>query len=143
LSGNTLVRDVMTKNVKTIREDTTLREVIATFSSLDIDSLVVAQSHRPVGIVTAKDALTRGFDQGIPASTITARNVMTTPVETIEPEATVEEAVEKMGRAHIKHLPVVTDGKLVGILSDSDIMLSVPNMISGMEEVCHRQAQSG
>ncbi len=128
----------MTKNVKTIREDTTLREVIATFSSLDVNSLIVAQSHRPVGIITAKDALTRGFDKGIPTTAITARNVMTTPLETIEQEATVEEAVEKMGRAHIKHLPVVEDGELVGILTDSDIMLSVPNMISGMEAVCRR-----
>jgi CBS domain-containing protein len=131
----------MTKKVKVVREDTTLHEVIATFSSMDINSLVVMQSHRPVGIVTAKDALTRGFEHGMPVSQITAGNVMTSPIETIEEEATVEEAVEKMGRAHIKHLPVVNDGKLVGIVTDSDIMLAVPNMVSGMEAVCRQQAK--
>jgi len=46
-----------------------------------------------------------------------------------------------MGRAHIKHLPVVNDGKLVGIVTDSDIMLAVPNMVSGMEAVCRQQAK--
>jgi predicted transcriptional regulator len=38
-----------------------------------------------------------------------------------------------MERAHIKQLPVVNDGKLVGTVTDSDIMLAVPNMVSGME----------
>jgi CBS domain-containing protein len=140
MSGNVLVRDIMTKNVKTIRQDTTLHEVIATFSSLDLDSLVVEKAGQPIGIVTTKDALTRGFEHGMPVSAITAGNVMTSPVETIEEEATAEEAVEKMGRAHIKHLPVVRDGKLVGILSDTDIMLAVPAMIGQMEEVCRPQA---
>ncbi len=132
----------MTKKVKVVREDTTLHEVIATFSSMDINSLVVVQSHRPVGIITAKDALTRGFEHGMPVSQITAGSVMSSPIETIEEEATVEEAVEKMGRAHIKHLPVVNAGKLVGIITDSDIMLSVPNMVSGMEAICRQQAKS-
>ena len=136
MSGNVLVRDIMTKNVKTIRQDTTLHEVIATFSSLDLDSLIIEKAGQPIGIVTTKDALTRGFEHGMPVSAITAGNVMTSPVETIEEEATVEEAVEKMGRAHIKHLPVVRDGKLVGIVSDTDIMLAVPSMIGQMEEVC-------
>jgi CBS domain-containing protein len=128
----------MTKNVKVVREDTTLHEVIATFSSMDINSLVVMQSHRPVGIITAKDALTRGFEHGMPVSQITAGMVASSPLTTVNEEATVEEAVKLMRRSHIKHLPVVDEGKLVGIVTDSDIMLSVPNMISGMEAVCRR-----
>jgi signal-transduction protein with cAMP-binding, CBS, and nucleotidyltransferase domain len=99
------------------------------------------QAHRPVGIITAKDALTRGFEHGMPVSAISAGNVMSSPVETIEEEATVEEAVEKMGRAHIKHLPVIKGERLVGIVTDSDIMLSVPGMISGMEAVCRQRAK--
>ncbi len=136
MSGNTLVRDIMTRNVKTIREDTTLHEVIATFSSLDINSLVVMQAERPVGIVTPKDALTRGFEHGMPVSAITAGMVASSPLTTIEEDSAVEEAVEKMRRQHIKHLPVVNHGKLVGIVSNTDVMLSVPSMVGKLEEVC-------
>lgn len=142
MSGNVLVRDVMTKNVKVVREDTALHEVIATLSSFDINSLVVMAGHRPVGIVTTKDALTRGFEHGMPVSAITAGMVASSPVVTIDEEATVEEAAELMKRRKIKHLPVVNNSRLVGIVSDGDIMFAVPSMLSTMEEVCRPQKQS-
>jgi CBS domain-containing protein len=142
VSGNVLVRDVMTKNVKVVREDTTLHEVIATFSSFDINSLVVMAGHRPVGIVTTKDALTRGFEHGMPVSAITAGMVASSPVVTIDDEATVEQAAELMKRRKIKHIPVINKDRLVGIVSDSDIMFAVPSMLSTMEAVCRPQKQS-
>lgn len=137
MATNVLVRDIMTKKVKVVREDTTLHEIIATLSSLEINSLVVMQGHKPVGIVTTKDALIRGFEHGLPVTAITAKMVASSPLTTIGEEASVEEAAALMKRAKIKHLPVVADGKLVGILSDSDIMFAVPTLLSTMEEVCH------
>jgi CBS domain-containing protein len=44
-----------------------------------------------------------------------------------------------MKRSKIKHLPVVSNGKLVGIITDTDIMFAVPSMLSTMEEVCRPQ----
>jgi CBS domain-containing protein len=136
MSTNVLVGDIMTKKVKVAREDTNLHEIIATLSSFEINSLVVMQAHRPVGIVTTKDALVRGFEHGLPATAITTKMVASSPVTTISEEASVEEAAQLMKRSKIKHLPVVSDGKLVGILSDSDIMFALPSMLSTMEEVC-------
>ncbi len=142
MSGNTLVKDIMSKPVKVVREDTNLHEVIATLSSFDINSVIVIQQHRPVGIITTKDALTRGFEHGMPVAAITASMVASSPVTTIEEEATVEEAAAMMKRSHIKHLPVMSKDKLVGIVTDSDIMFAVPSMLSAMEEVCRPQKQS-
>jgi CBS domain-containing protein len=132
----------MTKNVKVVREDTTLHEVIATFSSFDIDSIVVVQSQRPIGIITSKDALTRGFEHGLPSSAITAGMVASSPVTTIDEEASVEEAAELMRRQKIKHLPVVQDNKLIGIITDTDIIFAMPSMLIRMEEVCRPGKQS-
>jgi CBS domain-containing protein len=142
MSGNVLVRDVMTRKVKVVRQDTTLHEVVATFGSFEIGSLVVMEGHRPVGIITTKDALTRGFDHGLPGSAVTATMIASSPLTTIDELAPIEQAVAAMRRNKIKHLPVVNDGRLVGIVSDSDIMFAVPSMIGQMEEVCrpHRQA---
>ncbi len=139
MASNIMVRDIMTKQVKVVREDTTLHEVIATLSNFDINSLVVMEGHRPVGIITTKDALTRGFEHGMPVSAITAKMVASSPLTTISEEASVEEAAETMKRSHIKHLPVVSKDRLVGMLTDSDIMFAVPSMLSTMEAVCRPQ----
>ncbi len=129
----------MTKKVKVVREDTSLHEVIATMSNFDINSLIVMQGHRPVGIITTKDALTRGFEHGMPVTAITAKMVASSPLTTIGEDASVEEAAQLMKRSRIKHLPVVSEGKLVGIVTDSDIMFAVPSMLSAMEAVCRPQ----
>lgn len=139
VASNIMIKDIVTKKVKVVREDTTLHEIIATLSNFNINSLIVMQGHKPVGIITTKDALTRGFEHGMPVSAITAKIVASSPLTTIDEEASVEEAAALMKRSKIKHLPVVNEGKLVGILTDSDIMFAVPSMLSTMEAVCRPQ----
>jgi CBS domain-containing protein len=137
MESNMLVRDVMTKKVKVVREDTNLHEIIATLSSFEINSVIVVQGEKPVGIITTKDALVRGFEHGLPVTAITAKMVASSPLTTIGEEASIGEAAGLMKRAKIKHLPVVSDGKLVGIISDIDILFAMPSMLETMEEVCH------
>lgn len=139
MASNIMIKDIMTKKVKVVREDTSLHEVIATMSNFDINSLIVMQGHRPVGIITTKDALTRGFEHGMPVTAITAKMVASSPLTTIGEDASVEEAAQLMKRSRIKHLPVVSESKLVGIVTDSDIMFAVPSMLSTMEAVCRPQ----
>ena len=139
MESNVVVRDIMTKKVHVVREDTNLNEVVATISKFDINSIIVVQGERPVGIITTRDALVRAFEQGMPLSALTAGMVATSPVVTIDEEATVQEAAQLMKRSRIKHLPVTSNKKLVGIITDSDIMFAVPSMLSMMEEVCHQK----
>jgi len=139
MASNPLVREIMTKNVKVVREDTNLHEVIATLSSFEINSLIVVQGERPVGIITTKDALVRGFEHGMPVTAITAGMVASSPLITINEEATVDEAVRLMKRSKIRHLPVLSNNKLVGIISDTDIIFAVPSMLSTMEDFCRPQ----
>jgi signal-transduction protein with cAMP-binding, CBS, and nucleotidyltransferase domain len=144
LSETLLVRDIMTSPVKAVREDTVLHEVIATLSNFDINALVVVEGDKPVGIVTAKDVLTRAYEQGMPVSTVKAGLVASSPVTTIEEEASVQEAADLMRKKHVKHLPVTRQNCLVGMLSDTDIIFAMPKMMNTMEEVCrpNRQAAS-
>ncbi len=141
MASNILVRDVMTKNPRVVREDTSIREVIATFSKYDINSIIVVQNdkpEKPVGILTTRDALVRGFEYGLPVGSITAQMLATSPVVTVNEQATVEEAADMMSRNKIKHLPVTSNNKLIGIITDTDVMFAVPSMLSMMEEVCHQ-----
>jgi CBS domain-containing protein len=141
LSETLLVKDIMSTPVKAVREDTVLHEVIATLSNFDINALVVVEGDKPVGIVTAKDVLTRAYEHGMPVSTVKAGLVASSPVTTIDEEANVQEAAEVMRRKHIKHLPVTRQNCLVGMLSDTDIIFAMPQMLSTMEEVCRPKRQ--
>ena len=129
----------MTKNPRVVREDTNMREVIATLSKFDINSLIIVQNDKPVGILTTRDALVRGFEYGLPVNAITAKMIASSPLITIDEQATVEEAVSMMRRNKIKHLPVTSDNQLVGILTDTDVLFAVPSMLSLMEEVCRQK----
>jgi CBS domain-containing protein len=67
-----LLRDVMTKNPRVVIEDTNMREVIATSSKYDINSLIFVQNDKPVVILTIRDALFRGWEFGLSVNVITA-----------------------------------------------------------------------
>ena len=132
-----MVRDIMSKDVKTVRNDTTVKEVIALMNKYDKDAILVEQSGKPTGIITVKDVLVRAVEHGVPLNTIIARMVYTNPLVTIPENSSVEEAANLMKEWKIKHLPIVDkEGCLVGMINDRDIVYSVPALMSTMEEFC-------
>ena len=137
MASNVLVRDIMSKDVKTVRNDTSVKEVIALMNKYDKDAILVEQSGKPTGIITVKDVLIRAVEHGVPLNAIIARMVYTNPLVTIDESATVEEAAKLMKHWQIKHLPIVDkNGCLVGMVNDRDIVYSVPSLMSTMEEFC-------
>jgi CBS domain-containing protein len=130
------VRDIMSKDVKVVRPDTTAQEVVATMSKFDISSLIVVQSERPVGIITLRDVLTKVVVQCLAPRALTARQIMSSPLVTINELATVEEAARLMAQKKVKTLPVMDNGKLAGILTFTDIVFEVPKMTSVLESLC-------
>jgi CBS domain-containing protein len=137
MASNVLVKEIMTKDVHVVRNDTSVQEVIATMTKYDLGYIMVEQSGKPTGIITEHDILVRLVSQGIAPSAVIARMVYTNPVFTIDENATVEEAVQQMKHWGVKHLPVTgKKGELVGVLTSDDVMFAVPSMISMMEEFC-------
>jgi CBS domain-containing protein len=130
-----IVRDVMSKDVKVVRLDTTMKEVVATMNKFGIGSIIVVQGERPVGIITERDILRRQVEPCLAPETLTAKHVMTSPLVTINEEASIEEAARLMAKKKAKRLPVMNNGKLVGILSYTDIVFTVPKMLSTLEEL--------
>ena len=84
MASNVMVRDIMSKDVKTVRNDTTVKEVIALMNKYDKDAILVEQSGKPTGIITVKDVLVRAVEHGVPLNTIIARMVYTNPLVTIK-----------------------------------------------------------
>jgi len=115
------VKDVMIKNVKTIFPSATMAEAAKLMKKNRIGSLVVVEGERPVGIITERDlaykiiAEEKGLDMEV-------RAVMTGDLKTMEPERSIKDAARLMAAHVIRRLPVVKEGKLVGIISIEDIM---------------------
>ena len=140
MASNVLVKEIMTKDVKTVNNNTTVKEVIALMTKFDKDAILVVQSGKPTGIITVKDVLIRAVEMGAPLSTIIARMVYTNPLVVIDESATVEEAANLMKHWRIKHLPIVDkEGALVGMVNDRDVIYSVPKLMATMEEFCRTQ----
>jgi len=136
LAGILLVRDVMTKDVRVVRPDTSVKEVVATMNKLDIGSIVVVQGERPVGIITERDILKRIVEPCLDPETVTARQIMTSPVVTIDENASINEAAKLMAKKGVKRLLVTRNNdELVGIITFTDIVAKVPDMLSILEEL--------
>lgn len=126
-----IVERRMTRNPVTIRQDVPVAEAQRLMRQEKIHRLPVLDKHKAlVGIVTEKDLL---YASPSPASTLdvyemnyllsklTVKQVMSTPVISIAPDTPIEEAARVMADNDIGGLSVVSDGKLVGIITESDI----------------------
>jgi len=136
LAGILLVRDIMTKDVRVVRPDTSVKEVVAVMNKFDIGSVVVVQGERPVGIITERDILKRIVEPCLAPETMTARQVMTSPVIAIDENASINEAARLMVKKRVKRLLVTRNNdQLVGIITFTDIVAKVPEMLSILEEL--------
>ncbi|MEM2911932.1 MAG: CBS domain-containing protein [Candidatus Bathyarchaeia archaeon] len=143
MAGIVLVRDVMSKSVRVVRPDSSVKEVVATMNKFDIGSIVVVQGERPVGIITERDILRRIVEPCLAPETLTARQVMTSPVITINENASIDEAARLMAKKGVKKLLVTRNNdQLVGILTFTDIVTKVPDMLGILEELVrpHKRA---
>jgi len=137
-----IVRDIMSKNVKVVRPDTSVKEVVATMNKFNIGSIIVVQGERPVGIITERDILKRQVEPCLAPETLTARHIMSSPVITINEDMSIEEAARLMTKKKAKRLPVMSDGKLAGIITYTDIVFKVPAMLSVLEELVRPYSRS-
>ncbi|SCG82958.1 putative protein yhcV [Proteiniborus sp. DW1] len=115
------IKEIMTKNVKTISEDCTIQEAAEHMKSLDVGSIPVCnQSNKLVGMVTDRDLVIRGLTSGVDSNTPVSQVMSTNPVS-ISPDTGVHEAARIMAKNQIRRLPVVENNEVVGIVSIGDL----------------------
>ena len=139
MANNFTVKDIMTKDVKTVENNTVMKEVISIMNKYDKDAILVIRSGKPTGIITVKDVLIRAVEADVPLKTVIARMVYTNPLVVIDQNATLKEAAETMKNWNIKHLPVVDKaGALVGMIDHIQIVHADPKLIPTMD-YCRRK----
>jgi len=130
-----LVKDVMTKVVRVTGPDSIVREVVATMNRFNIGSIIVVQDNKPVGVISERDILRLVVEPCLSPETITAKQIMTSPVITICESASVDEVVKLMAEKRVRKIPVMKKDKLVGIITYTDIFSTVLSMISILGEL--------
>ena len=117
----TTLRDIMTADVFVTNPDATMSEVAAAMLRERIGSAVVSTGSIVLGILTERDLL-RAAAAGADVTSSRVSEWMTPDPITIEPNADADEAIEMMMSHGFRHLPVLTDGKLAGIVSLRDLV---------------------
>jgi CBS domain-containing protein len=115
------VEEVMTRNPRTVSAGDPVIEAARIMSDDDIGDVIVVDGGSIEGIVTDRDIVVRGVAESRDAASTPVREVCTIGLEALGPGATVDDALQKMRDADIRRLPVVEDGRPVGIVSLGDL----------------------
>lgn len=115
------IRQLMTTDVSTAEPETTLEEIATIMRNDDVGAVPVVENDELIGIITDRDLVIRCIAEGKDPSATRADDILTDEIETIEPDADVQKAAELMSRKQIRRLPVVENGRLVGMLSIGDL----------------------
>jgi CBS domain-containing protein len=120
-----LVRDIMSREVVTIAPEATMAEAARLMGEKHIGSLIVVKYATPVGIVTERDLLSSVLALGRIPKEVKVESVMSYPLIKISPKASIKEAAQAMIKKRGR-LAVFEDGDLVGVITASDLIRSLP-----------------
>ncbi len=115
------VRDIMNKQVVTISKDSTCLDASAILHEKDISFLVVTEGQNPIGVVSEADFVRKLVAANKIASQTKVAEIMSPKFRWVEPTTTIEDAVQKMLNNHIRRLVVLENGKLAGVITQTDL----------------------
>ncbi|MGH7630237.1 MAG: CBS domain-containing protein [Gemmatimonadales bacterium] len=108
--------------VATVDPGTSVAGLIRALAEHNVGALVVVDADSVVGIVSERDIVRRLDERGGDLLNATVADIMTMDVVTCGPEESVDALAETMTDRRIRHMPVVVEGKLVGIVSIGDVV---------------------
>ena len=115
------VREIMVHNVITIDYDKTAKDVALLFAQKEISSLVVVKDDNPIGLVTERDLARKVSVTDRKSTDVPLSEIMSYKFRWVEPTTPIEDAVQKMINNNIRRLLVLDNGKLVGIITETDL----------------------
>lgn len=123
------LKEVMRVNPTTVEAEATVAKAAAHMCRDEVGSCIVLSGNKPIGIVSEQDMNCKVVAQDIKPSSIYVKDIMSTPLITIEPDKTVGEAAQMMVKHRVRRLPVVEKGKVLGMVTVRDL-LSVANEVN-------------
>jgi len=122
------IRDILRVKGSTIRSisaDETVFEAIRQMAEHGIGALLVVENDRPVGLLSERDYSRKVILHGLRSRETMVRTIMSSPLLTISPDASVQEGLSMMTDRYIRHLPVSDDSGVIGMVSIGDLVKAV------------------
>jgi len=132
------VEDVMVESVITVDADSSVMRAVKVMNEHEIGCLVVTRRGKAVGIITERDLLKRVIAKSKNPSRTKVREIMTKPLIAGEPDMDLEDATKLMFERKIKKLPVVEHGRLLGLITLTDVARFQPQMIRILKKLSHQ-----
>ena len=130
-----LVKDVMSSPVVTIDENAPANRVAELMDKNDLGCIIVTSNEgKPQGIITERDLVVRVLAKNAKPDSLKAKDVMTSPLITIEPDATINETAKKMSKLNVRRLGVTYKGQIAGVISSKDVLGVMPELLEIMQE---------
>jgi CBS domain-containing protein len=117
------VRDAMTEDPSSIGKSVSVVEAARLMREQDIGSLPITDAEKLVGMITDRDITTRVVAEAADPKMTSVEDVYSRDLISVEPDKDLEEALRLMARHQVRRLPVVENGRLVGIVAQADIAL--------------------
>ncbi len=118
------VEDVMVEDVILVSENATVKEAAELMNRNEIGCLIVMKNGKPVGIVTETDMVKRVILESTDTEKTKVKKIMSKPLVVGNPQMDIDQASKIMRKRNIKKLPVIENGRLVGLLTTTDIVRS-------------------
>ena len=116
-----IIQDVMTSNPCTIDAGKPVSYAAKMMKDEDVGLAPVVEGDRLVGTLTDRDIVVRVVAEGGDPQAVLVREVASTDVVTVDPQQDLDEALKVMARHQVRRLPVVEDGRLVGVVAQADV----------------------
>lgn len=137
------VREVMTRPVITADVDIDVLTAAKRMALANVGCLIVVSGEKPIGILTERDLVKKVVAKATDPQMVKVEDVMSSPLVTISPEASLRDAASLMLKSRIKRLPVTSNGRLVGIITDTDLVsgssIGLGDVLSDLLEM-HRES---
>ena len=124
----TRVKDILNakgRQVWSVSPDDTVFKALEIMAERDIGAVLVMEGNELQGILSERDYARKVILLGRASRNTPVKEIMTTQVETISPEASIDRCMTSMTEKHIRHLPVVEGGQVVGVISIGDVVKAV------------------
>ena len=108
-----------------IHPDAVVFEALKIMAEKNIGALLVMQKETVVGIFSERDYARKIILRGESSRTTAVKDVMTSSVLMVNPEQSIDECMALMTEKHVRHLPVVENGKLIGLISIGDVVKAI------------------
>lgn len=124
------VKEIMDKNVVTIDSSSSVSQAIEKMIQAKVWSLIVVRQDLPVGVVTDRDILRRCAAMGHYPDKVKVEEIMSSPIITIEPDATAGEAMRTLTNKDVRRLYVVEGGKIIGRVTQTGLFRSMLDVMT-------------